>query len=303
MKGAISIEFDDNYNDNDGHREDIETRPKKKLAGSPVSISSVKQLVRTRRFWRFVALTLFLVNLRAIFRHLDATFPTYLLREHGNNIPKGVIYSINPFMIIFLTPLVTAVATGAPDYDMMRNGSWITGLSALPLVLSSTILSSCLFVIFLSLGECIWSPASYHYAMSVAPDGREATFGALAAAPLFAAKIPVGLLGGYLLETYMPAEGNRQPKMLWLIILVATVSSPICLTIFEKCVRQPDHKEADEIGEDNEAEEDADEAEEARGARDTFGHHHRLDDAKEDGEWLHAARKGGHRRVRSESCS
>ena len=59
------------------------------------------------------------------------------------------------------------------------------------------------------LGEAIWSPSTYNYAMSVAPHGREATFSALATAPLFAAKIPVGLLGGYLLQTYMP-EGDEQ---------------------------------------------------------------------------------------------
>ena len=244
---------ENNHNDNDN----AERRPPgQKLGGTPLSVANVKGLVNTKRFWRFVVLTLFLINLRAIFRHLDATFPTYLLREHGNNIPKGLIYSINPFMIIFLTPLVTAFATRVPDYDMIRNGSWITGLSALPLVFSSTILSSCLFVIFLSFGECIWSPASYHYAMAVAPDGREATFGALAAAPLFAAKIPVGLLGGYLLETFMPAEGPRQPKMLWLVIMLATVSSPICLSLFERCVRQPrDKEEAEEAVHSGESEE------------------------------------------------
>lgn len=260
-----------------------------KLAGAAISVASVKQLVRTKRFWRFVMLTLFLINLRAIFRHLDATFPTYLLRQHGNDIPKGVIYSINPFMIILLTPIVSAVATKVPDYDMIRNGSWITGLSALPLVLSSTVGSACLFVVLLSFGECVWSPASYNYAMAVAPDGREATFSALAAAPLFAAKIPVGLLGGYLLETYMPAEGPRQPKMLWLIILLATATSPVFLTLFERCVRQPresDDKEVeDDEGDDRVLEGDAAGEEEGPGLEMRRGHHRlRTDSSHSEGE-------------------
>ena len=109
--------------------------------------------------------------------------------------------------------------------------------------------------------------------MAVAPDGREATFGALAAAPLFAAKIPVGLLGGYLLETFMPAEGPRQPKMLWLVILLATVSSPICLSLFERCVRQPRDKEG---------------AEEA------------VDSG--DSEEVHEAQRGAHLRLRTDSA-
>ena len=68
------------------------------------------ELVYSATFWRFVVLTLFLINLRAIFRHLDATLPTYLIRCFGSNYPKGVIYSINPFMIMWLTPGMIRVA-------------------------------------------------------------------------------------------------------------------------------------------------------------------------------------------------
>ena len=53
-------------------------------------------------------LSLILVNLHAIFRYLDATLPTYMIRVFGNDIPKGTIYSINPAMIILLTPFVAA---------------------------------------------------------------------------------------------------------------------------------------------------------------------------------------------------
>ena len=40
-------------------------------------------------------------------RHLDATLPTYLVRTFGASVPKGSIYAINPFMIMFLTPVRT----------------------------------------------------------------------------------------------------------------------------------------------------------------------------------------------------
>ena len=66
----------------------------------------LKEIVLSKTFWRFCLLSLFLVNLRAIFRHLDATLPTYLMRSFGPSYPKGLIYSINPFIIILLTPIV-----------------------------------------------------------------------------------------------------------------------------------------------------------------------------------------------------
>ena len=49
-----------------------------------------------------------------------------------------------------------------------------------------------LFVIQLSLGEAIWSPRWYDYSMSVAPEGREGVFTAMASAPLFLGKFVTG---------------------------------------------------------------------------------------------------------------
>jgi hypothetical protein len=54
--------------------------------------------------------------------------------------------------------------------------------------------------------------------------GREASFSALAAAPLFAAKVPVGLLSGYLVSTYLPEDGSKPDgQTLWLIVGVLTM--------------------------------------------------------------------------------
>jgi hypothetical protein len=48
------------------------------------------------------------------------------------------------------------------------------------------------FVTQLSIGEAIWSPRWYDYSMSVAPEGKEGVFTALASAPLFLASLPTG---------------------------------------------------------------------------------------------------------------
>ena len=61
-------------------------------------------------------------------------------------------------------------------YDMLCLTEWATVL----------------FVIQLSLGESIWSPRWYDYSMSVAPEGREGVFTAMASAPLFLGKFVTG---------------------------------------------------------------------------------------------------------------
>jgi hypothetical protein len=79
--------------------------------------------------------------------------------------------------------------------------------------------------------------------MSIAPEGREASFAALSAAPLFAAKIPVGLLSGYLIQTYLPEDGVKDGQTMWLIIGLLTLSSPICVTLLEPWIREPETQE------------------------------------------------------------
>jgi POT family proton-dependent oligopeptide transporter len=203
----------------------------------------VYELLISATFWRFVVLTLFLINLRTIFRHVDATLPTYLIRTFGENYPKGMIYAINPFLIIWLTPTVAALTTTWPHFDMIKYGSYVSAISPFFLVVSTSTWSVVSFMVLLSFGEAIWSPRLYDYTMSIAPEvsillncflclfsqlffkGKEATFSSLAAAPLFAAKIPVGLLSGYLISTYLPEDKTEKPNgpMLWLIIGLLTV--------------------------------------------------------------------------------
>ena len=104
----------------------------------------------------------------------------------------------------------------------------------------------CMLVV-LSLGEAIWSPRLYDYVMTIAPEGRESSFSALASAPLFAAKIPVGLMSGYLLHKYLPEqeegeeEVHQDPQTMWLIIGIMTLTSPVLITLFDSCIREPEH--------------------------------------------------------------
>lgn len=54
----------------------------------------------------------------------------------------------------------------------------------------------------------------------------------LAIAPLFAAKLLAGGMSGYLLENYCPETGERNCELMWFIIGITTISSPILMTIF-----------------------------------------------------------------------
>jgi hypothetical protein len=103
-----------------------------------------------------------------------------------------------------------------------------------------------LFSITLSIGESIYSPKTYEYAMMVSPKGREGTYSALASAPLFTAKFFVGGLSGVLLGKYctgIPAWPDpmacEHGDTVWMIIGLVCITSPIGLYLCERCIRQP----------------------------------------------------------------
>ena len=196
-------------------------------------------LWRERRFRQFLAMALFTLNLKQIFRHMDATFPKYAVRAFGCSAPFGTIYAIKP------APFIVAA--------------------------SQTYAGAVAFVVVLSLGEMLWSPRWYDYTMAMAPAGKEGVFGAMALAPLFAAKLPTGILGGYLLQRYCPGapgpggdcpagvsggvsvvgEGDAaracDGRSMWGIIGAVTMTSPLLIAAFHPWLRDSGD-EVDESG-------------------------------------------------------
>eukprot|EP00562_Extubocellulus_spinifer_P035344 CAMPEP_0178689216 /NCGR_PEP_ID=MMETSP0699-20121125/5418_1 /TAXON_ID=265572 /ORGANISM="Extubocellulus spinifer, Strain CCMP396" /LENGTH=557 /DNA_ID=CAMNT_0020334261 /DNA_START=167 /DNA_END=1841 /DNA_ORIENTATION=+ len=202
----------------------------KPAGGSALEI--LRETLSTKSFWRFLVVCLITLNVRMIFRHLDATLPKYMMREFGPDVAKGTIYAINPALIIILVPLVTAATTTVEPLVMIHYGAYVSALSVFFLVMSTSIWACVLFVSVLSVGEAIWSPRLYDYTMSMCREGREGTYMALSSAPLFLAKLPVGFMSGYLLQKYCPEDGERHSQTMWLIIGLTTALSPILLTVF-----------------------------------------------------------------------
>ena len=50
-------------------------------------------------------------------------------RMYGRNAPVGIIYGVNPLIIIFLVPLVGALFTKVQHFDMIHYGSYLSALA------------------------------------------------------------------------------------------------------------------------------------------------------------------------------
>ena len=85
----------------------------------------------------------------------------------------------------------------------------------------------------------MWSPRLFEYTAVVSPAGASCTWAALGALPLFMAKLPTGLLSGALLERFVPAQGRRQPRLMWLIVFGVSATGPLAMLALRRVIRGP----------------------------------------------------------------
>ncbi len=94
-----------------------------------------------------------------------------------------------------------------------------------------------LFIVFLSIGEAVYSPRLFEYCAAVAPNGQEASYMALSQLPFFLAKFVTGWLSVQLLVSFCPEQGERNPEMMWGIIGAMALVTPVGAFVFRKSIQ------------------------------------------------------------------
>ena len=212
---------------------------KKKMVGP---ISMMKEVTSQRSFWKFVFTIILLMGVRIVYRHLDATFPKYMIREFGKDVMYGSIIAINPFLIVILIPVFAPLAYQFSAYSQIAFGALLTAISPFFLVIGPYLWSSVMFVVILSIGEALWSPRLYEYTIFITEKGREGIYMALASSPMFLATLITGATSGILLDRYCPEKGERESWKMWLYIGIITLSSPIFLFMFKNKIEITDNE-------------------------------------------------------------
>ena len=207
-------------------------------SNSPLAIFNEVRLERT--FWGFMLFVSLLVLVRLIFQHAHLTWPKYSMREFGKDFDFAWYWSINPAMIILLTPVVTALTRNLSAYACIVVGSFISCLSVFAMAASTTVTASVVFIVLLSLGEALWSPRLYEYTARIAPPGREASYMGLSQIPMFVAKPIVGWLSGSMLATFSPESGPRNSQMMWAIIGAMTLAGPVLILGLRRIIEPPE---------------------------------------------------------------
>ena len=225
------------------HRIDPEDAATTEPAPKKVSpLVALRDVLSDKPFWRFMVLLVLLSLVRMMFQHMHFTWPKYVLREQGEGFPIGTVWSFNSFLILFLAPLGTALTRHRRPFEVLLFGAFISAMSPFVLCFGSAMPYQIGMILFLTVGEALWSPRLYEYNVSIAPRGREATYVSLAALPYFLAKFLVGPTSGYLLDTFVPTEGARTPWAMWAIIGVTTMLGPIGIWIGRSWIAKRDDR-------------------------------------------------------------
>lgn len=199
--------------------------------------------------WRFLGLSLVLVNVGALYRHMDTTIPTFMRRTYGPYAPVGTLYSVNPAIVVPLTILMPILLANFSPLYLILAGTWLSALCPLFLAASTPdamgLAGVAVAYAVLSLGEALSGPQLREYMADVAGPDRIGMFTAATSVLGFWAKLFVGFEFAWLSSAYCPEDpalGACQGRTLWLIVAGITAASPLLLTalfrvLYETSVR------------------------------------------------------------------
>lgn len=211
-------------------------------AKNPLQI--LTEVMGDRQFMGFMLFVSLLVLVRLIFQHAHQTWPKYTQREIAADFDFAFYWSINPAMVILLTPIATIFTKKLSAFWCIVVGGFVSTSSVFFLVGSSAMWAQIAFVAMLSVGECLWSPRLYEYTAIIAKPGREASYMGLSQVPMFFAKPVVGWLSGSMLAAWCPATGPRNSSLMWLVIGLMTLVGPIAIVLLRKVIEGKKQVEA-----------------------------------------------------------
>lgn len=203
-----------------------------KKAGSPL---------RNVRFLFFIFM---LLPVRTLFAHQWLTMPEYVLRSYSQDVAdkmEWLVDSMNPLIIFFAVPTITAITKRFHVYKMMIVGTAVSAVSTFLLCGGPRTSMLILYFFIFSIGEALWSSRFLEYAANLAPEGRVAQYMGIANFPWFIAKTTTGFYSGFVLERFCPKEGPQNTEAMWLVYgLIATIT-PIGLVIARRWVMKGMH--------------------------------------------------------------
>jgi MFS family permease len=209
----------------------------KKEEGERGIVPALIRFLEPFRDRRFIFFIFMLLPVRTLFAHQFLTMPEYVLRAYSKPVAdnmESLVESINPTVIFFGVPIVTALTKKYHVLSMMILGTLVSALSTFMLVTGPNLTVLVAYFVIFSIGEALWSSRFYEYAAELAPSGRTAQYMGIAVLPWFLAKSTTGFYSGWVLERFCPKEGPKDTGTMWLLYGLVAMTTPIGLILARK---------------------------------------------------------------------
>jgi POT family proton-dependent oligopeptide transporter len=124
---------------------------------------------------------------------------------------------------------------------MMILGTSVMALPAFLLALGPSVPTLVGYLVFMTIGEAIWSPRFLQWIAEVAPKNMTGIYMGIGQFPWFLTKVITSLYSGWFLMTYCPAgvpPAEMHSETMWLIYACIAIMSPIGLIVAKRWVMQ-----------------------------------------------------------------
>jgi MFS family permease len=186
---------------------------------------------------RFVFFIFILIPVQTLFAHNWLTIPYYLDRAFAGTT-VGNYYeffsNLNPLIIFILSPIVAALTARMDVYRVMIAGTFIMALPTFLLAAGPNVYLFLAFILFMSLGEAVWSPRFLQWIAEIAPPGKVGMYQGIGQLPWFMTKMLTATYSGWFIARYCPPPASGLPMdtgRMWLIHAFIAMLSPIGLVL------------------------------------------------------------------------
>jgi MFS family permease len=182
---------------------------------------------------RFLFFITVLLGVRTLFAHQWLTMPDYVTRAYAPEVGARFEWfnALNAVIILFGTPLVTAVTRRVHVVTMMIVGTLVSAGSSFLLAPGPSLAMLIAYEVLFSIGEAMWSSRFYEWVSQTAPHDKIGVYMGVAQIPWFVAKSTTGLYSGAMLEAFCPAKGPQSTGVMWIVYGCIGMTSPIGLVL------------------------------------------------------------------------
>lgn len=162
------------------------------------------------------------------------TFPQYVTRHIDKNAPLEYVTLVNPATIALFQSRVTARTENLRPITCMILGVGIASLAMVVMGITPGLLGACLSGVVFAFAEMTFAPRFYAFVSSFAPEGKAGMYMGLAFVPAALGGVLGGQVSGPMVARYLPADGPRNPLVVWLTYAALGLVTALLMGIYAR---------------------------------------------------------------------